>query len=134
MKELEEENRNLAVILSDQEKLEFAMDKFTSMKVKIIEDRINGKFKMVKWKMFETQINGGIVDACEATYLGVPYSSLNQAAQMNCGIDIINGLCENYGVYAPIFCDRSESVNEVIPTKSQLIKLIVTHDPQLTIK
>ena len=48
--------------------------------------------------------------------------------KLNTGLDIINGLCKNYGVYAPIFIDNRESVTEIIETESQIINLIVNAD------
>ena len=63
----------------------------------------------------------------------VPYSDLNHAMQINSGIDIINALSKHYGVTAPITVDNAEAVNDLEPTDSQLIRLVVTKDPQLVI-
>ena len=38
------------------------------------------------------------------------------------------------GVSAPIFVDNAESVNQIIPSLSQIIRLVVTTDKELTIK
>jgi exonuclease SbcC len=35
--------------------------------------------------------------------------------------------------YAPIIVDNAESVNDVLPSESQQILLIVSRDPQLTV-
>ena len=56
----------------------------------------------------------------------VPYGKgLNTAARINVGLDIINVLCEKYGVYAPIFVDNAESVSNILETKGQKICLYV---------
>ncbi|MDR2139570.1 MAG: hypothetical protein LBP50_08485, partial [Tannerella sp.] len=65
---------------------------------------------------------------------GAKFQDTNNADKINIGLDIINTLCEFNGVSAPLFIDNSESVNEFIPVKSQLIKLTVTTDKQLIIK
>ena len=66
---------------------------------------------------------------CETIVEGVPYSTgLNSGAKMNVGIDIINKLSEHYGFYAPIFVDNSESVTRILPSESQMIKLIVSFE------
>ena len=87
---------------------------------------------MVKFKLFDEQINGGVVECCECTYKGVTYSNLNNAAKINCGLDIINTICKSRDTYAPIFIDNAESVNHVIHTDSQQIRLYVTTHQALT--
>jgi len=99
-----------------------------------IEKQVNGLFKFTKFKLFETQVNGETVETCEATANGVPYSDLNTAARINVGLDIINVLSLNIAVFAPIFIDNAESVNEILETKSQQIRLMVSDDTELTIQ
>ena len=48
--------------------------------------------------------------------------------KINAGLIMINALCKYYNVYAPIFVDNAESVNRLVDTKSQLIKLVVTEN------
>jgi len=99
-----------------------------------IEKQVNGLFKLTKFKLFETQVNGETIETCEATANGVPYSDLNTAARINVGLDIINVLSRNIAVYAPIFIDNTESVNEILDTESQQIRLMVSDDTELTIQ
>ena len=73
------------------------------------------------------------METCIPLIGGVAYGSANTAAQVNAGLDIINALSRFYGVSAPIFIDNRESVNEIIPTQSQIINLVVTNDKQLSI-
>ena len=124
--ELEDNYRKGAHELADLERIEFCMDQFSKAKTEAVENRINGMFSFVKFKMYEQQINGGEVETCEATANGIPYSSQNNAMKINMGIDIINAICKYVGITAPIIVDNAESVNEIIPTQSQLIKLVVT--------
>lgn len=124
--ELENDYRKGAQELAELERIEFCMDQFSKAKTEAVEKRINGMFSFVKFKMYEQQINGGEVETCEATANGIPYSSQNNAMQINIGIDIINAICKYVGITAPIIVDNAESVNEIIPTQSQLIKLVVS--------
>lgn len=124
--ELENDYRKGAQELAELERIEFCMDQFSKAKTEAVEKRINGMFSFVKFKMYEQQINGGEVETCEATANGIPYSSQNNAMQINMGIDIINAICKHVGITAPIIVDNAESVNEIIPTQSQLIKLVVS--------
>ena len=100
----------------------------------MVEQRINNMFAVVRWKMFEKQINGGEVPTCEAMVNGVPFSDVNKADQINAGLDIINAICQYNNVYAPIFVDNAESVNNLLPTSSQVIRLVVSNDNQLIIQ
>ncbi len=126
IEELKQEERRLAAEYEQVEKEIYVIEEFTRAKVKLLTDRINSKFKMAKFKLFDIQINGGIQECCETTYLGVPYPDLNNAAKINVGLDIINTLSEYYNFSAPIFIDNRESVTKLIDTKAQLISLIVS--------
>ena len=124
--ELEAQENKLAQELADFEGSEFSILEFTKSKVDAIERKINGKFKQVKFKMFDVQNNGGEVECCETLINGVPFSDANNAAKINAGIDIINTLCHHYDVYAPIFIDNRESVTKLIDSDSQIVNLIVS--------
>lgn len=132
--ELEEQLRKLNSEIAEQEGIEMQMLEFSKARAAAIESRVNGMFKMVRFKMFDTLVNGSEVETCVATVDGVPYDDgLNNAKCINAGIDIINAICNHIGVRAPIFIDNAESVNEIIPTDSQLVRLVVSNDKQLTI-
>lgn len=98
-----------------------------------VEARINSMFSLVRFKMVADQINGGDRQVCETTVGGVPYQSLNNAARINAGLDIINAFCRYHGITAPVFVDNAEAVNELMPMQSQVISLVVTTDKQLTV-
>ena len=118
---------------TDLEKIEFTIASFQKAKMSLIEDSINGRFKVVKWKMFNTLGNGGEEECCVATVNGIPYPDLNHARQIDVGIDCANAFSDYNRVYAPIIIDNSESCNSLLRTNSQLIKLAVTTDPHLKI-
>lgn len=108
-----------------QEKL-YLCDEYIKTYTNLVSDKINDLFTKVEFKLFDTQINGGIVETAEATYKGVPYGSLNSAAQINSGLDVINSLSKHYEKQIPIFVDNAESVNELVETEGQLITLTVS--------
>lgn len=126
--ELQDEESKLAQQIADIEKTQYTIENFIKLKIDTLEAKINKKFRFVKFKMFETQINGGQVECCEALINGVPFSDANTASKINAGIDIINSLCEFYNVSAPIFIDNRESVVKLIDSESQIINLIVSPD------
>nr|DAI42372.1 MAG TPA: chromosome partition protein [Caudoviricetes sp.] len=130
---LEEELRVQSQELATFEGVEYIITKFNKAKVDAIEGKINAMFDVVKFKMFDTQINGGEIETCEAMVDGVPYSDLNTASKINAGLDIINAICGFEGVNAPIFVDNAESINALQHTDSQIVRLIVTTENKLTI-
>ena len=132
--ELEKSLRMQSEELAQLEGIEFTMAAFSKARTEAIESKINGLFDFVKFRLFETQINGGEVETCEAMVNGVPFSDANTAGQFNAGIDIINAICRFEGISAPIFADGSESVNTLHPTQSQVIRLFVSLDDKLVIK
>lgn len=110
------------------------VEEFIRTKVSVLESRINDKFTITKFKLFETQINGGLTETCEAVFNGVPYSGgLNNAMRINVGMDIINTLASLYGMSAPVFVDNAESVTSLRPIRSQVIQLVVK-DGQKSLK
>lgn len=133
--ELQEQEKKLSQEIAGVEKQQFVIENLIREKIERLETAINEKFKYVNFKMFDEQINGGYKETCEATVNGVPYSDVNTASKINSGLDIINTLCEFYGVSAPIFIDNSESVHTLIDCESQLIRLVVSEShTELTVK
>ena len=136
IKELIEQERQLAAEFERLEHELYMTEEFIRTKVNMLEDRINSKFKLAKFKLFDVQVNGALNEVCETTYKGVPYSTgLNNAARINVGLDIINTLSEHYGFSAPIFVDNAEAVTRLIDTKAQVIRLVVSEqDKQLRVE
>ena len=117
------------------EQRKFLLEEFVRTKVSLLTDTINSKFKYVKFKLFETAINGGLKEVCEPTVNGVPYSTgLNNAGVINAGLDIINTLMTHSGISAPVFIDNSEGVNEISEIDAQLITLSVTKHKALRVE
>lgn len=131
---LEESGKNLAQQIADVEREEYTIEQFTKTKIDECEKRINAMFKYVAFRLYDYTFDGNAVETCIPLVKGVPYGSANTAGKVNAGLDIINTLCRHYGICAPIFIDGRESVNEIVPTESQIINLVVTKDNKLTIQ
>lgn len=134
--ELEDQQEKLAQEYEKLEQTIFLIEEFIRTKVNMLTDRINSKFKYARFKLFETQVNGGLNEVCETTFKGVPYGTgLNNAAKINVGLDIINTLSAHYGIQAPIFVDNAEAVTKFIDVETQLISLVVSEkDKQLRVE
>lgn len=126
IQQLQDEEKHLA---SEFEKLErelYLTEEFVRTKVRLLEEKINSKFHLARFKLFREQVNGGLEECCEVQYNGVPFSSLNNAARINIGLDIIRTLSKHYDVEAPIFIDNAEAVVQLLPVDTQVIKLVVS--------
>lgn len=132
--ELENQQQKLAAEKNLLDETSFLIDEFVKAKVDMLEKSINSHFEYARFKMFNVLVNGNIEECCETTYKGVPYRSMNNAARMNVGLDIINALTKFYKVTAPVFIDNAEAVTDFIKCNSQTIKLVVDADfKELTI-
>ena len=134
IKELESREKELAKAYEEKQRIIYLCEEYTKAYVDLVSDKINDSFDLVKFKLFENQINGGITETCEATFKGVPYSDLNNAAKINAGLDVINSLSDKLDLKVPIFIDNAESVNELIKTDTQLVRLVVSKDKELRIE
>jgi DNA repair exonuclease SbcCD ATPase subunit len=123
--ELSENKRALAQQIASLERVAFQIDAYEKAHIELVESRVNAKFAIVKWKMFDEQINGGLAPTCEATVNGTPYNDLNTAMKINVGLDVINALNYHFGMFAPVFIDARESIVEIIDTDCQVISLQV---------
>lgn len=134
--ELEEEQRSVGQKIAEQEQMIDMTESFIRAKMNMISEKINGRFKVVSFKMFSDQINGGLKETCECTVNGVPYSSLNNGHRIIAGLDIIRSLSDLYEVSAPVFIDNSEAISEgnFPEMDAQMIHLAVTDDKELIVE
>lgn len=128
IKELEEQQKKLAIEYEELTGLVYLTEEFTKRKVDMLQEKINGKFKLARFKMFaENVTNDGIAECCETTLNGVSYKDLNNAAKINVGLDIIRTLATYYEFEAPIFIDNAEAVTKLIDmANTQIIRLVVS--------
>ncbi|WP_138751772.1 hypothetical protein [Paenibacillus sinopodophylli] len=131
---LKEREKQLAREYEGLERQVYLTDEFIRTKVTLLESKINSMFRNVRFKLFNTLVNGSLEEVCETLYGPnlVPYSGgLNRAAQLNSGLDIIETLSIHRGVSAPIFIDNAEAVTELVKTTGQQIRLIVSKSDKL---
>ena len=132
--ELQARERVLLQEYADLEKKEFIIQGFTKAKMAAVTERVNGMFTIARFKMYETQLNGGEAECCETLAGGVPFADANNAMKINVGLDIINTISRTNNEFAPIFVDNAEAVNELLPVETQIIRLVVTKDKTIVVK
>lgn len=132
-KHLESRKAELEAELADQTAKEMAETRkrdlvkaFELAKIKAVTDKLNSRFKYVKWQMFAEQVNGGYADVCIPTVEGTSYDGLlNHGNKLLAELDIALAFQNFYGVKLPLILDDAESVDvERIPkVDRQLIVL-----------
>lgn len=131
IEELEKEEENISHKIQELEAQQYQIEEFTKTKVELLENAINSNFEIVQFRLFDTQINGGLIECCDTLVNGVPYADVNNAHKIIAGLDIIKTLSKFYNITAPIFIDNRESINELCNIDAQVISLIVTEDTEL---
>lgn len=124
--ELRQAERSLAAKIEENDKMQYLCEEFVRFKVSFVEESVNSKFRLARFKLFDVQVNGALVDCCDATYDGVPYEDINNGMAVNLGLDIIETISSYYGVRVPLFVDNAESVTKMITIDTQTIKLAVS--------
>lgn len=104
-------------------------DQFIRLRASDLEEDINSHFEVVRWKLFDTQVNGGVKTCCEAMAdndngIFVEYgSNLNDGRRIQAGVDIINAITKATGVTAPIWIDGAGELTQKLNTQSQCVRL-----------
>ena len=119
--------------LTDLERKDYTAANLELASIQNLEERVNKLFMIIKFKMFETLLNGSTKPTCVLTMHGVPYNDLSNSEKINAGIDLIRAMNTYNDMYAPIIIDNAESCNDILPTSCQQIRLVVSRDKQLTI-
>ena len=127
IRRLDEEARSLAQQLSDVDRDEDTMRRYTRARIEAMEQRVNGLFRTVRFRLFEYTNEGGEVDTCVPLVGadGVPYPVANTAAQVWAGLEIIRVLQQHAGISAPVFVDGAERVTQFPEMDHQAILLRV---------
>lgn len=136
--ELTERQKELGKEFEGIQRGEYLCDLFVRRKAEMLDDKINSKFKTLKFRLFQEQVNGGVADDCEPLIpcgdLLVPFKSANNASRINAGLEVIDVLSEHYGVQMPIWVDNCESVNNPYKTECQQLRLYVSSDEYLRVE
>lgn len=105
-------------------------DQFIRLRAMDLEEDVNSHFEVVRWKLFDIQVNGGVKSCCEATAdehgngIFVEYNSnLNDGRKVEAGVDIINAISKATGIQAPFWLDASGELTKELHTDSQYIRL-----------
>lgn len=129
MKEAEETRKERNEALGVVE----AIKTFKAKKAELMAEKVNGLFKNLSVKLFETQKNGEERPTFEVEYQGKPFSKLSTAERVKAGIELIEGISQVADVNIPVFVDNSESiVNLEVPERQLIIAKVVDEPLKIT--
>ena len=126
--ELQDEQRRAAAEVEEMDRMIELCEEFARFRVQSVEQSVNSKFRLARFRLFREQINGGLMDCCDVTDLkGIPLdTNVNSAMKVNIGLDIIETLSQYYGVRVPLFVDNAEGVTDLLEIGSQVVRLAVS--------
>lgn len=137
IEELERQHREAGARVGEVEQVIALVEKFVQDRCAVLEESINSKFPTLRWKLFDIQINGGILDTCVCMIPCdsglVSYESANTAAQVHADLEIVDVLSKHYDVSVPVFIDNAERCNTIPALNAQTITLSVSTDSELTV-
>jgi DNA repair protein SbcC/Rad50 len=128
IEQLKQQEKDLGEQIAELEGVLEEINEYKHDQAVQVEQAVNGMFKHVSFKMFNTLINGSIEECCEAVYNGTPYSGCSTGEKIIMGIDVVNVFSGFYGENVPLFIDNAESLTLPIDTETQVIRLIA--DPK----
>ena len=134
--DLQAEQRKAAAEVEQMDRLIAMFEEFTRYRVQAITESVNSKFRLTRWRLFTEQVNGGLVDCCEPMDRnGSTFEGTNNAMKINIGMDIIDTLSAHFSRRVPLFVDNAESVTQLQPIGSQVVRLVVSEqDKELRIE
>ncbi len=132
VEELEKQEKDLGAVYEDIERGLYLCEVYTKTMVNMLTEKINERFKNVRFRLFQSQINGGIKEDCEVMVPSaegnlIPYGMANNAARLNAGLEIIDTLSDFWGIRMPVVLDNAEAVTHPYEMRAgQFIRLIVS--------
>lgn len=135
--ELKDRQKKIAQDIANEFKTKSLLEEFKMAKAELISASVNRSFTFVRFKLFETQVNGELKDTCRMLVNGVDMENgLNDSDSLLAGLDILTTFQRLNNVLVPVFLDRAESINEsrIPDTDNQLILLKVSDDKELIVK
>ena len=134
--QLKEEQKVVGQNVLKQERMIALLEDFSKAKIALLEDSVNQYFSLIKWRFFETQINGGMSEVCRATVNGIDYDTLlNKSDKILCQVDLVKGFMKANNVSLPVMFDDAESIdsNRLPEIDGQMI-VFKRDDCKLTVK
>lgn len=133
---LDARSKELAQIIANCGEVIKQIKAYKKAKITVVENKVNSYFSLIRWKFYEQNItNDDEKEICTAIDKeGVDYDNTNDGTVINMGVDIINGISKATNIFVPLFVDRKESAEYIIPVEQQTIYLQCVYQQPLQIE
>lgn len=137
--DLRTEKKDAEIQRAENEKLIDQVKTFTQAKNDLLTSKINEKFSMIEWHLYEYQKNGDIKPVCEPYIDGKPMTSAANGSLITLAkISICADLQKYFEQTMPIWVEDyslfSSNTESRLNVDSQIIGLVVTEDKELQIE
>ena len=109
---------------------------YKKAKINLVEQKVNSYFSLIRWKFYEqNKTNDDEKEICTAIDKdGIDYDNTNDGTVIDMGVDIISGISKASNIFVPLFVDRKESAEHIVPVEQQIIYLQCIYGQPLEIK
>ncbi len=134
-KKLDGRSVELAQIITNSSEFIRQIKAYKKEKITLIEEKVNAYFSLVHWKFYaQNKTNDDEKEICTPVDKdGVDYDNTNDGMVINMGVDIIGGISKASNIFVPLFIDRKESAEEIVPIQQQAIFLQCVYGQPLSI-
>jgi hypothetical protein len=126
IEELTERGQQLTGLISGEKAKQYQIERFIRLRSENLEEKINDMFEGISFRLFDVQINGGIVDDCTPLINNVAYASASNSERIRANQSIVKAMQRSQGITAPCFLDNAEAATWFIDMDCQVIKLVVS--------
>ena len=136
MRRKNKRSKELAQTIAECGEVIRQIKEYKKAKITLVEEKVNSFFSFVRWKFYEqNKTNDDEKDVCKAIDVdGIDYDNTNDGTVINIGVDIINGISKASNIFVPLFVDRKESAEYIVPVEQQTIFLQCVYGQPLEIK
>lgn len=109
---------------------------YKKAKISLVEEKVNSYFSLIRWKFYEhNKTNDDEKEICTAIDKdGIDYDNTNDGTVIDMGVDIIGGISKASNIFVPLFVDRKESAEKIVPIEQQTIFLQCVYGQPLKIE
>lgn len=109
---------------------------YKKAKISLVEEKVNSYFSLIRWKFYEhNKTNDDEKEICTAIDKdGIDYDNTNDGTVIDMGVDIIGGISKASNIFIPLFVDRKESAEKIVPVEQQTIFLQCVYGQPLKIE
>ena len=126
----------LSQIIADCGEVINQIKAYKKAKINLVEQKVNSYFSIIRWKFCEqNKTNDDEKEICTAIDKdGIDYDNTNDGTIIDIGVDIISGISKASNIFVPLFVDRKESAEHIVPVEQQIIYLQCIYGQPLEIK